>query len=336
MSFDTTPPPAPQLPPNTGATPQPSAGLPTGASVPPPSAPWQSGATSPGALGPASDKSFIATWLLSWLLGWFGVDRFYLGKIGTGIAKLLTLGGLGVWVLVDLIITLTGNATDARGHKVRGTGKQPMIAWIVTGALLLVGLVSNIANGSATHQAAQVASVSGEKLAASTPAVAADTRAAVPVLTGTTVAVARAAAQTAGFSLAAPDGASDDWTVLTQTIAAGEKADAGAVISVTARAPEPVLTLQQKNAITKAKSYLSFSGFSRAGLIKQLEFEGYSTADATVGADNAGADWNVEAAQKAKSYMDMTAFSRQGLSDQLEFEEFTPEQIAAGLAAVGY
>jgi hypothetical protein len=104
-------------------------------------------------------------------------------------------------------------------------------------------------------------------------------------------------------------------------------------------APEPAapaLTLGQTNAVLKAKSYLSLAGFSRDGLVEQLQFEGFSPEDSAYGADNAGADWNAEAAEKAKSYMDLSAFSASGLSDQLAFEGFTPEQVAAGLAAVGY
>jgi TM2 domain-containing membrane protein YozV len=109
-----------------------------------------------------SDKSFIATWLLAWLLGVFGVDRFYLGKIGTGIAKLVTFGGLGVWALIDLILTLTGNATDALGRKVRGRGKESMIAWIVTGVIIGLGLIVNIVNGS--NAASTVGSAPAEQV----------------------------------------------------------------------------------------------------------------------------------------------------------------------------
>lgn len=53
-------------------------------------------------------KSYLVALLLSWLLGSLGVDRFYLGKIGTGVAKLLTFGGLGIWVLVDLLLIAFG------------------------------------------------------------------------------------------------------------------------------------------------------------------------------------------------------------------------------------
>ena len=49
--------------------------------------------------------------LLSFLLGYLGVDRFYLGYYGMGVLKLLTLGGVGIWWLIDFIFIYTGNLT---------------------------------------------------------------------------------------------------------------------------------------------------------------------------------------------------------------------------------
>jgi hypothetical protein len=79
-----------------------------------------------------SDRSFVATWLFSWLLGFLGVDRFYLGKVGTGLLKLLTFGGLGIWWLIDLILTLAGVQRDKEGRLLPDFQEHKMMAWIVT------------------------------------------------------------------------------------------------------------------------------------------------------------------------------------------------------------
>jgi hypothetical protein len=87
--------------------------------------------------------------------------------------------------------------------------------------------------------------------------------------------------------------------------------------------------------LKKAKQYLGYTAFSHDGLIGQLEYEGFSTEDATWAADNCGADWNAQAAKKAKQYLDYSAFSHDGLVGQLEYEGFTPEEAEYGTAQVG-
>ena len=94
------------------------------------------------------DKSFVITWLLSLFLGGLGVDRFYLGKIGTGILKLITFGGLGIWVLVDLIIVLSNGTRDKAGLKLEGYEKNKLIAIIVTVVLLIGGIALGVNNKS--------------------------------------------------------------------------------------------------------------------------------------------------------------------------------------------
>lgn len=95
-------------------------------------------------------------------------------------------------------------------------------------------------------------------------------------------------------------------------------------------------TTGERNALHSANSYLSFSAFSYSGLIDQLEFEGYSTSEATYAADNCGADWNEQAAKSAANYLSFTSFSRSGLIDQLEYEGFTREQAEYGVKQNGY
>ena len=66
-----------------------------------------------------SDKEWLVTLLLSLFLGTIGVHRFYVGKIGTGILQLITLGGCGVWTLIDIIMIITGNFKDKDGNVIK-------------------------------------------------------------------------------------------------------------------------------------------------------------------------------------------------------------------------
>ena len=54
-----------------------------------------------------SPKSFVATVLLAFFLGNLGIHRFYVGKIGTGLLMLITLGGFGIWYIIDIVLIST-------------------------------------------------------------------------------------------------------------------------------------------------------------------------------------------------------------------------------------
>jgi len=65
-----------------------------------------------------SQNQWIVVLLLAFFLGFIGAHRFYVGKNGTGILMVLTVGGIGLWVLFDLIIIITGNFKTKQGNKV--------------------------------------------------------------------------------------------------------------------------------------------------------------------------------------------------------------------------
>ncbi len=69
---------------------------------------------------PYSDKSKIVAGILQLFLGWLGAGRWYTGHYGMAVAQLLTCGGLGIWTLIDGIILLVSDSTDAQGRLLRG------------------------------------------------------------------------------------------------------------------------------------------------------------------------------------------------------------------------
>ena len=67
----------------------------------------------------AKQNKWLVTLLLCWFLGFLGVHRFYTGHTATGVVQLLTLGGCGIWTLIDFIIILVGNFKDSDGNPIR-------------------------------------------------------------------------------------------------------------------------------------------------------------------------------------------------------------------------
>jgi len=75
--------------------------------------------------------------------------------------------------------------------------------------------------------------------------------------------------------------------------------------------------------------------FSHDGLIHQLEFDGFTTPEATYGVDALNADWNEQAAKKAAEYLATMAFSHSDLIHQLEFDGFTQAEAEHGVSTAG-
>ncbi len=216
--------------------------------------------------------------------------------------------------------------------------KGLIIAGAVLAGLIVVSGIANAVNGGSNDSP-----TADEK-----PAAVSDTTVAVeeeeepvvmvtvPDVTGMTATEALVALTNAGLNAPVLTTLADPLAkVLSTTPAAGASVEEGADVTL-ALEEKPKFTLAQQNAINSAQSYLAYSGFSRTGLIGQLEYEGFSTEEATFGVDNAGADWNAEAAETAQQYLDYSSFSRQGLYDQMAYEGFLPAEIEFGLAAVGY
>src|SRR5699024_9649331 len=210
-------------------------------------------------------KSFLATWLLSWLLGGLGADRFYLGKIGTGILKLITLGGLGLWSLIDLIITLVGAQKDKHGLRLQGYDQHKKIAWIVTGIFFVLGLIiGGVAANSAPTPQTDDSSIVSEAEEAADEAPAAE-----------------------------PEEEPADEPVEEEPAAPAEDEDDSSVPA------------EYTSALTKAETYSDMMHMSKKGIYEQLTSEygeDFSDEAAQYAIDNVEADWNQNALEKARSY----------------------------------
>lgn len=268
-------------------------------------------------------KSFVATWLLSWLLGGLGIDRFYLGKIGTGVLKLITFGGFGLWYLIDLILTLAGAQKDKAGHRLQGYDEHKKIAWIVTVACIVLGMIFGGISQALTP------SVQSQSTPTSEVAEAADDEA-----------IAEEPAKEEPAEEAEPaeepvaDEAEEPAAVEEEPVDEPEPAEPA---EEAVAEPEPQedtsdVPAEYRSALTKAESYSGMMSMSKAGVYDQLTSEygeGFSAEAAQYAIDNVNADWNANALEKARSYQDDMAMSPNAIHEQLTSdygEQFTQSQ----------
>jgi TM2 domain-containing membrane protein YozV len=75
-----------------------------------------------------SSINWVKLFFISLFLGIFGIDRFYVGKKGDGVIKLLTLGGLGIWYIIDLFRIGIGDFADSSGREIKNTSLQKCLS----------------------------------------------------------------------------------------------------------------------------------------------------------------------------------------------------------------
>lgn len=261
-------------------------------------------------------KSFVTTWLLAMLLGTFGADRFYLGKIGTAIVKLITLGGFGIWTLVDLIIVLCGGARDINGLRLRGYTRYRLVAWLVTAGVWVLGIISSIVSsmifGSLVFSSLATVATLSEEIENQTGSVITETEEPAEEPVDEEPVDEEPAEGVEAPSFPGADGS-------------GEVSD------------------DQEAALQEAKDYATYSQMSKQGIYTALTSEllgdHYTDEAAQYAIDNLDdVDWNANALATAEYYAEYSYLSEAALPEALGAEYgagFTADEVAYAMENLG-
>lgn len=96
------------------------------------------------------ERSFLAAFFFSFMWGILGVDRFYLGKYFTGVLKLLTAGGFGIWLIIDMGSILSGSMKDKWGNplvdydKYKKLARKTLAIFSFVSIIILIAFVVSI------------------------------------------------------------------------------------------------------------------------------------------------------------------------------------------------
>lgn len=277
-----------------------------------------------------SSPNYLITLLTCIFFGQHGIHRFINGKFGTGLLMFFTLGGLGFWKIIDLVLILTNSFRNKDGEIVRGKRKTRIIAGsIIIGYLVLAFsavallIIYEIANDDTTitqERTMNTVNMPDFSTMTSDEAVTWGEENDINIIIETK------------YSNDVENG-----HLIDQSVEAGTPVSQNRYVYLTyssgrARVDKSGSGESHKTAaLEEATSYLEYIPLSKQGLRAQLEYEGYSDEAIDYALENIETDWNENALNAAKGYLEIIDMTSEELHDQLIYEGFTEEQVQYAL-----